>query len=98
MKYFSYVSQKIGFEISCELSPNSMKCQSSFSGKKKKSIINLSSAESAQRVVKVKLMRRVYDFKEKKMKEMQIYCRFCFGLSSDMSMTSVHVTPKTIMF
>ena len=33
-----------------------MKCQSLFSGKNKKNIINLSSAEFAQRVVKVKLI------------------------------------------
>ena len=31
-----------------------MKCQIQFSGKNKKNIINLSSAENAQRVVKVK--------------------------------------------
>ena len=31
-----------------------MKCQILFSGKNKKNIINLSSAENAQRVVKVK--------------------------------------------
>ena len=34
-----------------------MKCQILFSGKNKKNIINLSSAENAQRVVKVKVMR-----------------------------------------
>ena len=32
-----------------------MKCQILFSGKNKKNIINLSSAENAQRVVKVKV-------------------------------------------
>ena len=32
-----------------------MKCQILFSGKNKKNIINLSSAENAQRVVKVKM-------------------------------------------
>ena len=32
-----------------------MKCQILFTGKNKKNIINLSSAENAQRVVKVKL-------------------------------------------
>ena len=32
-----------------------MKCQILFSGKNKKNIINLSSAENAQRVVKVKI-------------------------------------------
>ena len=34
-----------------------MKCQILFSGKNKKNIINLSSAENAQRVVKVNAMR-----------------------------------------
>ena len=33
-----------------------MKCQIQFSGKNKKNIINLSSAENAQRVVKVKAL------------------------------------------
>ena len=33
-----------------------MKCQILFSGKNKKNIINLSSAENAQRVVKVNIM------------------------------------------
>ena len=33
-----------------------MKCQILFSGKNKKNIINLSSAENAQRVVKVKVL------------------------------------------
>ena len=33
-----------------------MKCQNLFSGKNKKNIINLSSAELAQRVVKVKMI------------------------------------------
>ena len=37
-----------------------MKCQILFSGKNKKNIINLSSAENAQRVVKVKLCIRIY--------------------------------------
>ena len=72
LKYFSYFSQKTGFDISCKLSPFfqktgydilcklspketiCMKCQILFSGKNKKNIINLSSAENAQRVVKVK--------------------------------------------
>ena len=35
-----------------------MKCQILFSGKNKKNIINLSSAENAQRVVKVKVISR----------------------------------------
>ena len=58
LKYFSYFSQKTGYDISCKLSPKEticMKCRILFSGKNKKNIINLSSAENAQRVVKVKL-------------------------------------------
>ena len=54
LKYFSYFSQKTDFDISCKLSPVEticMKCQILFSGK---TIINLSSAELAQGVVKVK--------------------------------------------
>ena len=65
LKYFSYFSQKIGFDISCKLSLGGslhemsnpilkkseetvcMKCQILFSGKNKKNIINLSSAEFA---------------------------------------------------
>ena len=35
-----------------------MKCQILFSGKNKKNIINLSSAENAQRVVKVKALSK----------------------------------------
>ena len=55
--FFSYFFQKTGFDISCKLSPEEticMKCQILFTGKNKKNIINLSSAENAQRVVKVK--------------------------------------------
>ena len=54
--FFSYFSQKTGYDISCKLSPKEtvcMKCQILFSGKNKKNIINLSSAKNAQRVVKV---------------------------------------------
>ena len=59
LKYFS---QKTGFDISCKLSPMEvicMKCQILFSGKNKKTITitSLSSAEIAQRVVKVKNMQ-----------------------------------------
>ena len=36
-----------------------MKCHIQFSGKNKKNIINLSSAENAQRVVKVKILSRM---------------------------------------
>ena len=57
LKYFSYFSQKTGFDISCKLSLKEticMKCQILFSGKNKKNNIILSSAENAQRVLKVK--------------------------------------------
>ena len=56
LKYFFYFSQKTGYDISCKLSPKEticMKCQILFFGKNKKKIINLSSAENVQRVVKV---------------------------------------------
>ena len=36
-----------------------MKCQIMFSGKNKKNIVNLSSAENAQKVVKVKSMHHI---------------------------------------
>ena len=49
LKYFSYFSQKIGFDISCKLSPKEticMNCQSLFSGEnKKRNVISLLSAE-----------------------------------------------------
>ena len=45
LKYFTYFSQKTGFDISCKIC---MKCQILFSGKNKKNTINLSSAENAQ--------------------------------------------------
>ena len=51
-----FFSQKIGFDISCKLSPKEtvcMECQSLFSGKNKKTIINLPS-EFAHRLVNVK--------------------------------------------
>ena len=54
--FFSYFSQKTGFDISCKLSPMKiiyMKCQVLFSGKNKQNNINLSSAGLTQRVVKV---------------------------------------------
>ena len=57
LKYFLYISQKTGFDILCKLSPMEsicMKCQILFSGKNKKNITKLSSAELAKRVVKVK--------------------------------------------
>ena len=55
---FVLIFQKSEYDVSCKLSPMEticMKCQIMFSGKNKKNIINLSSAELAQRVVKVKL-------------------------------------------
>ena len=58
LKYFSYFFQKTGYDISCKLSPMEaicMKRQILFSGKNKKNIISLSSAENAQRVVKVNI-------------------------------------------
>ena len=57
LKYFSYFSQKTGFDISCmkcQILFSGMKCQILFSGKSKKNITTLSSAELAQSVVKVK--------------------------------------------
>ena len=59
MKYFSYFSPKTGYNISCKLSPKKticMKCLILFFRKNKKNIVNLSSAENAQRVVKVKFV------------------------------------------
>ena len=52
-----YFPQKTGFDISCKSSPMDTictKCQIPFSGKNKKNIVNLLSAELAQRVIKVK--------------------------------------------
>ena len=52
------ISQKTGFEISCKLYPLEtihMKHQNPFSGKNKKNIISLSSAELVKRAVKVNL-------------------------------------------
>ena len=54
--FFLFFSQKTGFDISCKLLHCCMKCQILFSGKNKKYIINSSSAENAQRVVKVKIV------------------------------------------
>ena len=51
LKYFSYFSQKTGYDISCRLSPKEticMKCHILFSEKNKKNIVNLSSAENAK--------------------------------------------------
>ena len=55
LNIFLIFSQKIGFDISCRLSMTiCMKCQSLFSGKNKKNIINLLSAEFANSMVKIK--------------------------------------------
>ena len=54
LKYFSYFSQKTGFDTSCKLSSKEticMMCQILFSWKNKKNIITLSSAESAHSMV-----------------------------------------------
>ena len=52
--FFFLFSQKIGFDIACKFC---MQCQSQFQGKlRKKSNINLSFTELAQRVVKCKLV------------------------------------------
>ena len=49
----SYFFQETGFDVSCKLAI-CMKCQILFVGKNKKNITNLSSAELAKIVVKVK--------------------------------------------
>ena len=49
VKYFSYFFQELGIDISCKL----LDVQIIFSGKNKKNVINLLSAEFAWRVVKV---------------------------------------------
>ena len=57
LNYFSYFSQETGLDISCKLSPmktTCVRCQLLFSGKNKKNIINLSSAEFAQGALKLK--------------------------------------------
>ena len=56
LQYFSEFSQYIGVHISCKLSALEticMRCQSLFSGKNKRDVINLSSAEFAKTEVKV---------------------------------------------
>ena len=58
LKYVSYFFPENRIDISCKLSPVEticLKCLILFSGKNKKNIINLSSAEIAQRVVKSKM-------------------------------------------
>ena len=54
-KQFSYLFKKIGFDISCKLSPEEtvcMKCQSLFSGKKWEKYRNFLSPELAEKGVK----------------------------------------------
>ena len=55
--FFSYFSQKTGFDISCKLSPLEticMNCQSLFSGKnKKKKYFKMSSADILPRVQRI---------------------------------------------
>ena len=51
---FLFFAENISFDILCKLVKICMKCQRLFSGKNNKNIINLSSAEFAQRVVKFK--------------------------------------------
>ena len=56
--FFLFFMQETEVDISCKLSPLEticIKCQILFSGKNKKNVINLLSAELAQRMVKVKL-------------------------------------------
>ena len=60
LKYFSFFPMITGFDISCKLSPLEticMKCQILLSGKNKKKIISLSSAEFAHRMVKDKQLQ-----------------------------------------
>ena len=57
MEYFSCFSQKICFDTACKLSPMEIICmqhQILLSEENKKKIINLSSPEFTQEVVKVK--------------------------------------------
>ena len=58
LRYFSYFSQKIGFDIACKLSPRrqfACNVDAYFSEKKvKENTLKMSSAEFAQRMVKVK--------------------------------------------
>ena len=54
LRDFTYFFQEIGFDISCKLSPLEticMKCQSLFSGEKKKNILSLLSIDYPQRMV-----------------------------------------------
>ena len=56
IEVFFLFSLETGFDISCKLTPAEticMKCHNLFPGKNKKIMINLSSAELAQRVANV---------------------------------------------
>ena len=55
--------QELTYDISCKLSPICMKYHILFSGKNKKNVTNLSSAELTQRVVKVKHHHMTQDCK-----------------------------------
>ena len=55
-----------------------MKCQILFSGKNKKNIINLSSAENAQRVVKVNSPTRIHDHVIPKLR-LTLQNQYCFN-------------------
>ena len=69
---FSYVSQKIGFDMSCKLFPGEticMTCQSLFSGKNKKKYFEVSSAEIIPSMLSVKWKSttwKIWIFKEGK--------------------------------
>ena len=68
-----------------------MKCQILFSGKNKKNIINLSSAENAQRVVKVKV-NMVLQIYQKNYYEDEILSQRGWGL------TKLPLNPLLIIF
>ena len=68
-----------------------MKCQILLSGKNKKNIINLSSAENAQRVVKVNHPLLPCS-REKKHQEKNI---FCFYLHDRMEFVYIHLITST---
>ena len=62
--YLFFFLQKVDFDISCKLSPQETICmqyQSLLSVKSKLNIIDLLSAESAHRVIKVNLIMLLYD-------------------------------------
>ena len=63
LKYFSFLLQKIGFNITCKLETVCIKCQILISGKNKKNIVSLSTADYALKVVKVELAPKGYQEK-----------------------------------